>query len=51
MKKISSAKARLSLGKATIKNLSILETVRGGAMMMNPRTDCICCKACATQVC
>ena len=47
-KKISTEKPRLSLRKATLKNLSL---VRGGAMMVNPRTDCICCKACATATC
>jgi hypothetical protein len=44
-------KAKLTLAKATIQNLSALTEVRGGMMNMNPRTDCICCKACATQAC
>jgi hypothetical protein len=48
MKKTTSAKPRLSLQKATIKNLNI---VHGGMMAVNPRTDCICCKACATAAC
>ena len=47
-KKISTEKPRLSLRKATLKNLSL---VRGGQMNVNPRTDCICCKACATATC
>jgi|SoiMethySBSTD1v2_1073268.scaffolds.fasta_scaffold232441_2 hypothetical protein len=47
-KKNSTEKPRLSLRKATLANLSL---VRGGAMMVNPRTDCICCKACATAAC
>jgi hypothetical protein len=47
-KKISTEKPRLSLRKATLKNLS---AVRGGQMNLNPRTDCICCKACATAAC
>ena len=25
--------------------------VSAGLMMVNPRTDCICCKACATNAC
>ena len=25
--------------------------VTGGMMAANPRTDCICCKACATNAC
>jgi hypothetical protein len=44
-------KPRLSLRKATIANLGVLADVRGGMMPANPRTDCICCKACATQAC
>jgi hypothetical protein len=53
MKKIAdrAAAKKLTLAKATIKNLSLLEHVQGGMMNMNPRTDCICCKACATQAC
>ena len=47
-KKNSTEKPRLSLRKATLANLSL---VRGGQMAVNPRTDCICCKACATASC
>jgi hypothetical protein len=41
----------LSLKTATIKNMNLLSEVKGGMMNMNPRTDCICCKACATNAC
>lgn len=46
-----SAMRRLKLEKATIKNLDLLAGVHGGLMAVNPRTDCICCKACATAAC
>lgn len=42
---------RLKLSTATIQNLEVLAAAHGGLMAVNPRTDCICCKACATATC
>ena len=46
-------KRRLSLKKLTLKTLSseAMHGVQGGLMPVGPRTDCICCKACATYAC
>jgi hypothetical protein len=42
-----------SLKTETLKKLSdaAVSHAVGGMMNLYPRTDCICCKACATAVC
>lgn len=47
------ASPRISLKTEKLKDLSatMLAHAVGGMMNLNPRTDCICCKACATNVC
>ncbi|MCE9573545.1 MAG: hypothetical protein K8W52_10340 [Deltaproteobacteria bacterium] len=49
----TTASPRISLKKEKLKDLSasMLAHAVGGMMNLNPRTDCICCKACATNVC
>jgi hypothetical protein len=45
-------KGRMHLIKETLKDLPAdRHIVLGGMMAVNPRTDCICCKACATAAC
>jgi hypothetical protein len=54
MKKTTAPKSSsFSLKTQSLKKLSDAATahVKGGQMMANPRTDCICCKACATMAC
>ncbi len=53
MKKDTKKKPSISLKTETLKKLSddMLTHAVGGMMKANPRTDCICCSACATNVC
>jgi len=52
--KPAASKAKPSLKRTVLRELELptdRHVVLGGMMAANPRTDCICCKACATAAC